>query len=81
MGLAVTTDSKTKLSILTHYRGDVFTSQSCVVNPLLDLCSVHQHSKGVSEEQLARARLEPPPVILDDCNTILRSTDRHITKK
>lgn len=56
-----------------------FTSQSCVVNPLFDLGPVHQHSKGVSEEQLARARLEAPPVILYDRNTVLRSTSRHIT--
>ena len=61
------------------YSGLVFTSQSCVVNPLFDLGPVHQHSEGVSEEQLARARLESPPVILYDRNAVLRSTKRHVT--
>lgn len=42
-----------------------FTSERSVVNLLLDLGAVHQQSKGVGEEQLSRAGLESPPVILD----------------
>lgn len=63
------------------FSGLVFTSQSCVVDPLLDFGLVHQHSKGVSEEQLARARLETPFVILYDWNTVLKRTRRRITPK
>lgn len=78
---AVIIDSRTLLSILIYCIGLFFTSQSCVVNSLLDLGPVHQHSKGVSEEQLARVRFETPPVILYDWHTILRRTWMHITMR
>lgn len=52
----------------------LFTSQSSVVDPLFDLGPVHQHSESVSEEQLARAGLETPPVVLYNRNAVLRST-------
>ena len=58
--------------------GWVSTSQSCVVNPLFDLGPVHQHSEVVSEEQLARPRLETPPVVFYDWRAVLRSTRMHI---
>lgn len=72
--------SRLLLSVLVWLKELFFTSQSCVIDPLFYLGSVHQHSKGISEEQLARARLETPPVILYDWNTILKSRRLHINK-
>lgn len=48
------------------------TSQRRVIEPLLDLGPVHQDGERVREEQLARARLEAPPVVLDDRNAVLK---------
>lgn len=59
--------------------GLVFTSQCCVVKPLFDLGPVHEHSEGVSEEELTGTRFETPPIILCDRNTILESTKKHIS--